>query len=324
MKTAMPYPTPAGEVTLQVVGAKVDGRALPLHMISRTHQVVALHEVERREWDEVRLELRAELPRGELSAGAWRDVVCVAVLTEGATNARTTARLSGTAEDGVRTGSITLTRGSHRSRAELSLYVVATVEGVPGRIIGGTEESWIVDLQAREPVRERELVIHKVDFRNTDEEWLRPYRDAPWLIETTGEMPTVHLNTGFEGIEDLLEGSGNPVEKAVRGMLAAQIATEAWTAMFQAAVDGLDVEDGVPQWPTGWRDRVLRGLVGDVFPDLSPADALRELHARRSEGGRWAELQPRIHYAAARRARLARNLGTTVRTLERSGEDNRR
>ncbi|MET8180806.1 hypothetical protein [Streptomyces sp. NPDC005336] len=318
----MPYPVLAGEVTFKVVSAALDGRNLRLEMISQRERVVAVHQVERREWDEARLEVRAELPEAELASERWSDVVCAALLVEGATNSRTVTRLSRSA-GGIWTGSVPMARGAYRSRAALSVNVVATFDGVAGRVIGGSENNWIIDLVAHEPVRQRELHINEVDFRDGEVEWLRPFKDAPWLVETSGDMPTVHLNTGFEGISGLLNSGGGPLEKAVRGTLAAQIATEAWTAMFHSAVSDLEVDDdGTPQWPTGWRDWALRSMLPDVLPDISAADALWEIHSRRAEGTGWNELQPRIQYAASRRARVAKNLGSAIRVLNRSGQEN--
>jgi hypothetical protein len=167
------------------------------------------------------------------------------------------------------------------------------------------------------------LVIDEVDFRDGPHEWLRPFKDAPWLVETSGDMPTVHLNTGFEGIAELLDAGGSATEKAVRGMLAAQIAADAWTAMFHSSVSDLEVEpDGAPLWPSGWRDWVLRAMLPDVLPELSPADALLEIHSRRTDGAGWNELQSRIQYAATRRAHVARNVGAVIRVLDRPEKGN--
>ncbi|AZS72696.1 hypothetical protein DDE74_18510 [Streptomyces lydicus] len=322
MKTLMPYATLAGAVTLKVAGAKLDGRDLPLEMVSQQDRVIAVHQVERDAWTEARFELWAELPDTELLSGRWADVTCVAVLVEGATNSRTVTRLR-RSPDGTWIGSIALARGSYRGRPELSVSVVATVDGVEGRIIGVSDDNWVIDLEARRPERYRQLHINEIDFRDGGQEWLRAFKDAPWLVETSGDMPTVHLNTGFEGIAELLDSGATPMEKSVRGMLAAQIATDAWTAMFHSAVSDLEVgEDGTPQWPTGWRDWVLRSMLSDVLPELSSTDALLEIHSRRSESSGWNELQLRIQYAAARRSRVAKNLGSVVRVLDRSGEGN--
>ncbi|MET8681103.1 hypothetical protein ABZW18_26855 [Streptomyces sp. NPDC004647] len=318
MKTVFPYPTVSGEIDLEVVGASLDGRPQPLSMISRQENVVALHQNERPNWQECRLELRATLPERELASGSWEEVTCVAVLTEGATNARTVDRLT-PAGDGTWRGSLILARDMHRSRADLRLVVAATYDGTRARMIGTAENTWIVDLMARTPVRERDLNINEVDFREGDHNWLRPFKESPWLVETAGgDMPTVHLNLGFEGLKELLDTGGGPAERAMRGTVAAQIAAEAWTAMFHSAISELDADDdGTPQWPGGWRDSVLRAMLPDIFSDLPPADALYEVSSSRADGGGWHELQSRIQYAASRRGRVARNLGTAIRVLDR-------
>lgn len=88
--------------------------------------------------------------------------------------------------------------------------------------------------------------------------------------------------------------------------------------MFHSAIGELEVDDdGTPQWPGGWRDSVLRVMLPDVYPDLPPADALFEVHSSRADGSGWHEVQSRIHYAASRRARVAKNLGTAIRTIDR-------
>ncbi|CAL9491302.1 hypothetical protein [Streptomyces sp. enrichment culture] len=320
MKAVVPYPTVVGDVTFRVGSVRMDGVPVPLETISTEHKVVALHDVLRRHWEEVRLEVRAELPEKEVAAGPWSDIVCVAVLAEGATNSRVVRRLR-TEGDGGRSASVPLQRGAFRSRATLSVAVVATVDGVPGRIIGTSTENWTVDLSAKEPVLRRGPDVREVDFR-TGEEWLRPYKDAPWLVEVAGERPTVHLNTAFEGITGLLGPGGGPLERAVRDTVAAEVAVDAWTAMFHAAVSELELgDDGAPEWPEGWRDWALRSLLPDIFPDLSPGDALAEVHARRTNGAGWDELQSRVQFAVARRARVFRRVGSLIRELDRSSQE---
>ncbi|MFC8099985.1 hypothetical protein [Streptomyces sp. NPDC057363] len=322
MNTVFPYQVLTGEIKIEITSVKLDGRPLPLSMISRDHKAVALHEVERSGWDEARLDLRAVLPEKEIAEGPWDDVACLAVLAEPATNARTTVRLR-RSDAGWWTGSLVFSRDAHLTRASLTVVVAATVDDESGRLIGTAEEPWTIELDERVPARKQELNIHETDFRNGPETWLRMFHDAPWLVETTGDMPTVHLNTGFEGLVEFLNGGGAPTEKAVRGMLAAQIAAEAWTAMFNAAVGDLECDDaGRPQWPTGWRDGVLRSMLPDVLPDLSISDALMEVHVRLTEGG-WQELQPRIQYAAARRAKTPKNIANGLRAISRDVETDR-
>ncbi|WP_079148874.1 hypothetical protein [Streptomyces agglomeratus] len=303
-----------------MTAVRQDRTDLETSVFSSQERVVALHQVERSDWESSRLSITATLPEKELSSGPWSDVTVMAVLTEKSTNSRTTTLLERESTgSSTWAGQLRFWRSAYRSQAELAVIVVATVDGVRGRVVGRSDDNWLVDLTARTPVRRQELQVEEVDFRDGPHEWLRPYKDAPWMIETSGDIPTVHLNTGFEGIAELLNSNGSSMEKAVRDMLAAQIATDVWTAVFHSAVSDLEVDaEGNPQWPGGWRDAVLRGMLSDVLPEQSGADALREIHARRSESSGWNELQPRINYAATRRAKVARHLGTAVRVLETS------
>ncbi|MFF7752557.1 hypothetical protein ACFZCP_25695 [Streptomyces sp. NPDC007971] len=298
----------------------LDGKPLPYKHISPTERVVALHQSGRTRWEEAVLDVRATLPEAELREGPWLDVTCLAVVTEKATNGRSTALLS-RGEDGSMTGSITLSRTAHLRRATLSLLVVATVDGVPGRLVGSAEEDWYVDLEEAIPVRQREIETVYVDFRDGPHKWLRPFDDSSWIIETSGDMPTVYLNTSaVEGLVEVLRGrGGSPAERLVRELSASQIAQDAWTAMFHTAAADLDTdEDGTPVMPTGWREAVLRTMLPDVFPGRQLTDALYEINERRTKGFGWSELQTGIQYAAGRRAQTTKKLTHAVRTVDRA------
>jgi hypothetical protein len=319
VKPVFPYLTLLGDVGCEVVSVSVDGKPLPYTNVSATERVVALHQSGRVGWEEATLDLRATLPETELSDGPWQDVICLATLTEKATNARTTARLH-PASDGSRTGSITLSRALHLRRATLSLLVIATVDGVAGRLVGSAEQDWYVDLQEATPVRQREIEIVEIDFRDGPHEGLRPYKDSSWIVETSGDMPVVYLNTtAVEGLMEVLGSrGGSPTEKILREMTASQVAQDAWTAMFHTAVSDLDTDDdGTPVMPSGWRESVLRQMLPDVLPGRQLTDALYEINERRTKGFGWSELQTGIQYAAGRRAQISKKLTAAVRTVDR-------
>ncbi|GGQ97106.1 hypothetical protein [Kitasatospora griseola] len=321
MSTVYPYPTLAGRVDITVRQAGIDGKALPFSLISPREQVVALHLAGRDDWEEATLELEVGLPNDELADGPWASVACVAVLTEGATNSRTVARLERRRDDTRWRGEIRLRRSMYVARAVLQVSVVGSYDGIDGRVIGTGDVPWVVDLLARTAVRQRDIEIVEEDFRDGPQEWLRPFKEAPWLVETSGELPTVLLNTSFEGLGALLNGARGPLEKAAAGLVATQIAGDAWTAMFHSAVGDLEVDDdGAPQVPDGWKEPVLRAMLPDVFPGLPLADALAEIHSRRTEGHGWAELQSRIQFAASRRAQAPKNLTTALRAVSRPQE----
>ncbi|MFI7675608.1 hypothetical protein [Actinophytocola sp. NPDC049390] len=320
MIPVFPYRTIYGDITLDVTAVDVDGRPLPYARISQSERTVALHQADYEDWDIATVRLETRLPAQEMEDPLWKDVRCLAILTEKATNVRFTAPLTAHSETEFR-GSVDLARINHLSRATLSLAVVATVDGVLGRLIGTTSRDWFVDLKASMPARQRKIDIVEVDFRDGPDTSLRPFKDAPWIIDTSGEIPTVFLNTSaVEGFVDVLHSSGGSVgEKVLRETVSSQIAQEAWIAMFQAAISDLDRdEDDTPQMPGGWRGSVLRSMLPDVFPSLSPTDALYEIDQRRIKGFSWSELQTLMQYAAGKRSQVTKRLTTAVRSVHRA------
>ncbi|MGW6235577.1 hypothetical protein ACWGBX_05755 [Streptomyces sp. NPDC055037] len=290
---------------------------------SVVEQVVALGSAERDDWRTARLALTATVPVREIETkGHWSDVAVVAVLTEGATNARTVARLEPGAGGGRDwTGEIELDRDSHLDRASLAVHVVATVGGIAGRIIASTDQEWMIDVTSDVPLRDRQLEVSTVSFAR-GAEWLRSFRDAPWIVDTSGRMPTVRLNSDFEGLVALVEGQGSKVEGVVGEMLLAQMCADVWTAVFHTAIGDLEIEDDeTPLFPPDWRGAVLREMLPDIVPGRSVEDALREVHTRRTGEGGWTDLQPRIQYAAARRAEVPKALAATVRDIERLDQE---
>ncbi|MGI5353384.1 hypothetical protein ACQEU8_35170 [Streptomyces sp. CA-250714] len=327
---AYPYPRPTGEVTARVTAVRLRGpgdsrEQLDSKGYSVVDQVVALGMAERHDWQTARLSLAATLPIREIEKkGHWSDISVVAVLTEGATNARTVAWLEPAAEAGRGEwlGEIELDRNDHMDRASLVVYVVATVGGVPGRIIAFTEREWLIDVTADAPRRDRELDVTTVSFAR-GAEWLRDFRDAPWVVDTSGRLPAVRLNSDFEGLVGLVEAEGTETEKVVGKLLMAQMCADVWVAVFHTAIGDLEIEeDGTPLFPADWRGAVLREMLPDIFPGRSEDDALREVHFRRIGEGSWTDLQPRIQYAAARRAELPKELADTVRDIARLDQEN--
>ncbi|WAL72570.1 hypothetical protein OU787_14270 [Kitasatospora sp. YST-16] len=319
-----PYAVMSGRVEAEVTRVRVDSRPLDYAKISPTLRTVALDDINRGSWQEAALDVRAVLPEEEIAYGPWSELVCVAVLEEPATNTRTVQRLGKDRSSGTWQGTVRLQRSRHRSRATLGVQVVAAVEGVRGRMIGRSEVDWVIDLHAEIPVRDKEIRIVESDFRDGPHAWLRPLKDAPWYVDASGDVPTVHLNLGVEGLAALLRGSSS-AEKATAALVNAQIVSNAWETMFHTAVSEVEsAEDGLPRMPTGWRESVLEAMLPDVLPGMSPTDALAELRTRREEGYGWPELQSRIQYAAALRAQLPKQLTTTLRLAARSSQGENR
>ncbi|GHD99474.1 hypothetical protein [Streptomyces alanosinicus] len=319
-----PYPRLRGTVSLRVDAARVKApersrEQLDSRARSVVERVVALGMAETEDWDTATLTVSATIPSKATEPGApWSDIAVVAVLTDRSTNTRVTSRLASDAESGREwRGELQMLRSDLSDRADLTVQVVATVEGVPGRIVGEASDDWIIDVGSDVPTREQSFEIKEVGFAKGPRR-LQNFTDAPWIVNTSGALPTVHINTDFEGMTDVLEAEGRGPEGLVNAMMVSQMAADVWIAVFHSAIGDLEIEaDGTPLFPYGWQGEVLREMLADVVPDRTLEDALREVHRRRVGATGWAELQPRIQYAAMRRAEVPRALLETVRGLEK-------
>ncbi|MGD9485650.1 hypothetical protein WDH52_20765 [Streptomyces sp. TRM70308] len=317
MNSVFPYPVLFGDVGIDVASVSVDGAPLPYAQVSKTERTVALHRAGREQWSDATLSLTARLPGPELAEGPWTDVTCLAVVTEKATNARVATPLTHGRGGGWH-GAITVFKGNHLRRATLTVHAVATVDGVAGRLIGSANQEWYIDVRESTPVRGHEIAVDEADFRDGPHDWLRPFQEAPWIVETSSDWPTVYLNsTGVEGLTAILNGPGaSTAERVLRDMIASHVAQDAWTAVFHTAISDLDVdEDGTPVMPSGWRGDAVRSMLPDILPGRQLADALYDVNERRTRGFGWSQLQTAIQYAVGKRSCVSKHLTTAVRTV---------
>ncbi|MFD9045700.1 hypothetical protein [Streptomyces zaomyceticus] len=319
-----PYKRLNRPITLRVTSATLrlpDGNRdhLDTSAYSVQQRTVALGVAQHEDWVSARIGLSATLPPGADSDDApWTDLCVVAVLTDGETNLRTAVPLRQEAPGSKEwSGSVEVFRDDHVGRASLAALAVATVDGEPGRSIAETDEDWTVDVVAEEPLGGLRLDVKQVSFSKSSREWLRPYSDAPWIVDASGRLPTVLVNTDIEGFTDLLGAESGGLESKVHEMLVAQMATDVWSAVFHSAVGDLEVEpEGSPVFPTDWQGEVLREMLPDVVPGVHVEEALRRVHRRRTGDAGWVELQTRIHYAAVRRAGASKALANALRGLQ--------
>ncbi|MET9732951.1 hypothetical protein ABZZ79_20575 [Streptomyces sp. NPDC006458] len=319
-----PYARLRGTVSLRVDAARVKAPEQPRELLdsrarSVIERVVALGAAETEDWETATLTVSATIPsKATETGGPWSEVAVFAVLTERSTNTRVTSRLAPEAEGGREwRGELHVLRCDLYDRADLTVQVVASVDGTAGRIVGEATDNWIVDVGSDTPTREQSFQIKEVGFAKGPL-WLRSFNDAPWIVNASGALPTVHINTDFEGMTDLLEAGGRGAEGLVNEMMVSQMAADVWIAVFHSAIGDLEIEDdGTPLFPYGWQGEVLREMLPDVVPERTLEDGLREVHRRRVGATGWTELQPRIQYAAMRRAEVPRALSETVRGLDK-------
>ncbi|GGS16796.1 hypothetical protein AB0E75_20300 [Streptomyces griseoviridis] len=324
-----PYKRLNRAIVLRVTSASLklpDGTRdhLDTSAYSVPQRTVALGVAQHEDWVSARIGLSATLPPGATDPDApWDDLRVLAVLTDGDTNLRTTVDLRQDAPDSKEwSGQIEVLRDDHAGRAALAAYAVATIDGVPGRSVTETDTDWTVDVLAEEPLGGLRLDVKQASFSKSAREWLRSYADAPWVIDASGRLPLVMINTDVEGFSDLLDGSSGGIENRVQELLLSQMATDVWTAVFHSAVGDLEAEpDGSPVFPTDWRGEVLREMLPDVLPGFRVEEALHQVHRRRTDDAGWVELQTRVHYAAVRRAGASKAVANALRALQQMNRE---
>ncbi|MFI7125719.1 hypothetical protein ACIBQ1_08495 [Nonomuraea sp. NPDC050153] len=304
MKQIMPYPVLAGEVTMTVREVRLDDVALPYGMISEPDRTVALHLLDREDWNLVRLRLQVSAPRHELDTGPWFSLAFLVTASERRTNTHSAVKLM-MGQPCEWAGEVELHRDDHFGRVQVSGQLVATVDDVPGRVIATVAQPWTVDLRARVATQRESIRTRWVDFANDPQ--LTWCKTDPWAVTVTDEAAMLNLNSGFDGLRAVLE-SPKAAERPMREALAAQIAVDVWTVLFNEAAHHVDGHE----WPEGWRGLVLRRMLPDLFPDHSLDDALREI-VNRGVGG----IQTRVLHAAAKQARMPRSLGGFIRSLQK-------
>ncbi|MGW6944138.1 hypothetical protein ACWGF3_34765 [Streptomyces xanthophaeus] len=317
MKSVFPYRVLSGDVRLTVDALRIDNvpASLDAH-VSDTHRVVALQALtaSNESWHEVRLKVSATADPGELADGPWSDVSCVAVVTNRRANVHTAFRLS-SAGPGRWTGDVELPRGEHVGRSELTVRLVATIDGVPGRLIGAAADPWYIAFASKQPVADRVIPMRWVEF--SKQEGFEQYVDDPWLLDFDAGEPFLHLNAEVDGLREALQRSGSSEQRIVGEVLGAQIATEVWASLFNSALYATELDAGQVVWPDGWLGDVLRELLPDMYPDVDMEEKLVELVTERATGGSGTDLQRRLHHAAGRRALRTRKLSTGLRDLRR-------
>lgn len=309
-----PYPTLGDEVSMSIHQVTIDGARLHFDLVSNSERVVALHSIERRDWASARINVQVNASQRELAEGPWSGAVCHAVLRETDTNFRSVAPLTEHAT-GSWIGTLDIHRDLHSLRAELEAVVTATVEDIPGRIIGTVEDSWTIDFMAPIPRRQRSVRTEWRDFDSDVHPELQVFRADPWSIDVSTAEPVLYLNSSFEGLRGLLDGTTG--DRATREAVLGQISLNVWITLFQAAVDSLDLSEPEPTWPGGWHEVVLKRLIPDMYPDRAPKDALVEIIERRRGGDTGGYVQTRLVHAATRQAQASRTLTGLIRHATR-------
>jgi hypothetical protein len=320
-----PYTRLFGDVAIKLDSLHVDGEAVPGARIDADRREVRLLDLERSDWEVAELTVLLSGPLTELRElqKTGTEPFAFAVAHCAASNTRQAVKLEPDPGNAARwQGTLELQRSNWFGRIDLRGALVAMVEGVADRVIG-TPEAWTLRLDDVPPppvsgaIR---AVWH--DFFAPDDElsWLQEHKAEPAFLRLDDEQPTLYLNRGFEGLKALLDPKSKREggEQALHDQARASIATEVWTAMFNAAVQAIrhEEEDGAPDWPEeAWKRTALEMLLDRIYPDKAPEDALQEIAELRRDESSGGALQQLMLIAVSQHVGGARLLRGAINEL---------
>ncbi|KRE65821.1 MULTISPECIES: hypothetical protein [Micrococcaceae] len=322
-----PYDTLVGDVRMSVGSVVIDGKSLSTNYIDPDLPEIAFRDLEADHWEEAMIDVTVTAPAGELSGNAtWAEPTAVVQIICSYSNSRRVVALpADTHSPGRWHGSVMLARDEWYGRATMRALATATVDEVAHRVIGSSEP-WVLSFDDLPPSPVHgSLAVQWVDFPNDAEHGLKPFKNDPQHLRLDPEAPVLYLNSGFEGLEALLgDRKRRPhAEQALHDSTRANIAGDAWQAMFVTALEDVEIdpETGMPEWPTQeWRVVVLKTLFPRIYPHLGPEDALVEAVQARGSGESFSELLERLLPAAAMQVGTSAFLRRGIALLEKDAE----
>lgn len=286
MKAIYPYDTLYGELGLTVADVDLDGKWPGRELRDTQFRLVDLSVPELGDWSDVGLGLQVEAPADEVAGlderGGEPQVTVVAFCRK--TNARQAVVLDRSRLDPSRwAGKIALARESFREKVSLEALLTATVEGIPYRRMGASDE-WQVyfDEPTVLPI-EGTLRVKWVHFKGAEKKDLIPDEaaDEEFYVALDEKPPIIFLNSSFPGLPGLLSDERNrpQAEKALRDAEYRRIASAAWTEVFNVSVAAIrppeEDEQAEPDWPEeDWQAQALRSLLPRIYPSLTEAERL--------------------------------------------------
>jgi hypothetical protein len=326
VKEIFPYRTLFGDIVARVRRVSVDDEPLTSDRVDLARREVDLAELERAGWESASVYLEIEGPTSELEDLRKEGIEASAsfIAQSGPTNSRQTVSLE--PDTGGRwAGRLDLERSSWFGRISLKPLMTATVEGIGPRIIGeGSPWTVLLDDLPKPPVSGA-LTIKWEDFTSPSHESLnilKSYSGDAFFLHLDIEAPVLYLNRDFVGLHDLLRDRRRrpPAEHALHDETRGAIATEVWLGLFNAAVQAIDLDDDLVDWPQSeWQRTVLELILDRMYPEKTPVDALQEVAASLVEPEGASDLQQRVlpvistHSGGTRLLREAiRRIGTDL------------
>jgi len=323
MQPLYAYRTLFGDLELSVAELRIDDADPGGDTVDAQFNLVSLYALERQDWTFATLSLVVAGPADEIGElGVAGEPAVTAVAFCSATNARQAVSLTRSQVDpALWTGDLELQRENFYGKVEMWALLTATVDAVPHRWIGESAK-WNVHFEepAVLPI-EGTLRVRWAEFENDRPEVI-PMSAARevFYIDLESSVPTIYLNSDFEGLPDLLsEERGRPdAETALRDAEYRRIATAAWSEIFNVAVAAIRPgDDGQePSWPSvDWQEKALHSLLPRIY-DMTLSEALSRAFADATGDGALG-LHARAQLAIAKEIGAGRSLRRSLDRLNR-------
>lgn len=315
-----PYPTLEESLILAADGQAVDGKAPPVDLLTvrRSIDLSGLPPG----WRRATISFRLDLPLLKASHGLIDDIEVVVCVNCRATNLRTGQVMRPGARIGSYVADLEIEYGAFAKRATLKAVISGTIDGVPNRYFGESEE-WNIWVSAPEiPILTGDLQVQWAEFENDEkcpQVIEKAFRKHAYYVDVTADPPIIYLNDNMPDLRRLFDETPRrtATERALRDAHFATIASSGWLAMFNASLGGIEEDGDAVTWPENeWQKQVLLTLLPRVYPDLAPDDAMRRAYEDDNSADGARLLQSRAMAAISSHLQEATKIRRTLRALE--------
>ena len=316
MKPIFPYRQYSGAFELAVSAIEIDGDEPNAPVIHVGVSEVDLRLVEQKDWSTLELSIGVTADPAGLARvdEDYSPIEVVATLNVPSTSTRISVRLARD-DDGSPewTGTIRVSREDLAGVGELVATLAGSVGGFSSRVLR-TSRTWAVVFDRTMPApREGGLPVRWANFEDTESpvhHELKQYQREAFYVDLEQDTPVVYLNTAVPHLQDMLDDRDRThrADRALHEIGRTSIAARVWGALFRAACgDALrsnadQADDAPPEWPSEWRQDVLKRLLASLYPDKSENDGLQSLLDAMRDTSGPAALESRMAMAAERQS----------------------
>jgi|GEM_PF-5713325 len=291
-----PFDRLIGDIVISPTELRIDGILAPESAVNPADAAVAIHSLQKKVWGEATMNVAVQYPEQELRERGL-DTKRVSVMLQFVCNPTDTRATDLLEMDGGNAhGEIVVKRELVSGVAQLTAYLcLLGDDGIP--LILAESETW--KLSFLEPSHESLpgsrlpkgptgfAEIFRTKWERFSQEQPEKYKDRLFLIDVSGDQPTILLNEDIERYKSLMSDRqvASRYEKTLRDMEARRIAHAAWVAAIVEALGNTQVdEDGALKLPNGWRKTVLETVLQRIRPEQTIEQSAMAICEQRNNG----------------------------------------